>query len=67
MRNALAHVPTKQRPAVIAMIKTIFAQESAAEAHAQWKSVADALEDGRHRTGRRTLPARSGRLACWSR
>jgi hypothetical protein len=28
---------------VIAVIKTIFAQESAAEAHALWKSVADAL------------------------
>ena len=27
MRNALAHVPAKQRPGVIAMIKTIFAQE----------------------------------------
>jgi putative transposase len=43
MRNALAHVPTKQRPAVTAMIKTIFAQETAQDAHAQWKSVADAL------------------------
>ena len=45
LRNALAHVPTKQRPAVAAMIKTIFAQESAAEAHAQWNSVADALRE----------------------
>jgi putative transposase len=43
MRNALAHVTAKQRPAVMAMVKTIFAQETAAEAHAQWKSVADAL------------------------
>src|SRR6195952_3975693 len=39
MRNALAHVAAKQRPAVIAMIKTIFAQETAQDAHAQWKSV----------------------------
>jgi putative transposase len=31
------------RPAVIAMIKTIFAQETAQDAHAQWKSVAEAL------------------------
>ena len=43
MRNALAHVAAKQRPAVIAMIKTIFAQGTAQDAHAQWKSVADAL------------------------
>src|SRR4051812_21698136 len=27
MRSALAHVPTKQRPAVVAMLKTIFAQD----------------------------------------
>jgi Transposase, Mutator family len=32
-------------PAVIAMIKTIFAQETAQDAHAQWKSVADALRE----------------------
>jgi transposase-like protein len=45
MRNAMAHVPAKQRPAVMAMIKTIFAQETAADAHAQWKSVADAVRE----------------------
>ncbi len=45
MRNAMAHVPAKQRPAVMAMIKTIFAQETAADAHAQWKTVADALRE----------------------
>jgi putative transposase len=45
MRNAMAHVPTKQRPAVMAMIKTIFAQETAADAHAQWKTIADALRE----------------------
>jgi hypothetical protein len=45
MRNALAYVAAKQRPAVIAMIKTIFAQETAQDAHAQWKSVADALRE----------------------
>ena len=45
MRNALAHVAAKQRPAVMAMIKTIFAQETAQDAHAQWKSVADALRE----------------------
>jgi len=45
MRNALAHVPAKQRPAVIAMIKTIFAQETAQDARTQWKAVADALRE----------------------
>ena len=45
MRNALAHVPAKQRPAVSAMIKTIFAQEMAREAHDQWNSVAEALRE----------------------
>ncbi len=43
MRNALAHAAPKQRPAVIAMIKTIFAQETAESAHQQWEQVADAL------------------------
>ena len=43
MRSALAHVTAKQRLTVTAMIKTIFAQEPAADAHAQWKSAADAL------------------------
>jgi transposase-like protein len=45
MRNLLTHAPAKQRPAVIAMVKTIFAQETAAEARSQWKTVADALRD----------------------
>ncbi|WP_436428458.1 transposase, partial [Enterococcus faecium] len=43
MRNAFAHAAPKQRPAVIAMIKTIFAQETAEAAHQQWDQVADAL------------------------
>lgn len=45
IRNALAHAARKQRPAVIAMIKTIFAQETAEAAHQQWEQVADALRD----------------------
>jgi putative transposase len=45
MRSALAHVPAKQRPAVIAMLKTVFAQETAADARMQWNSVADALRE----------------------
>lgn len=43
LRNLLAHVPAKQRPAVIAMVKTIFVQDTAEAAHAQWRQVADAL------------------------
>src|ERR671916_697549 len=45
MRSALAHLPAKQRPAVVTMLKTIFAQETAADARAQWDSVADALRE----------------------
>ena len=45
MRNALAHASAKQRPAVAAMLKTIFAQETAEEMNTQWKSVADALRE----------------------
>lgn len=43
MRNALAHAAPKQRPGVIAIIKTIFAQETTAAAHQQREQVADAL------------------------
>lgn len=45
LRNALAHVGPKQRPAVVAMLKTIFAQETAKAAHQQWRQVADALRE----------------------
>jgi len=45
MRNALAHVAPKQRPAVVAMLKTIFVQDGAATAQAQWASVADTLRE----------------------
>ena len=45
LRNALAHVPPKQRPAVVAMLKTIFAQETAEAAQAQWRQVAEALRE----------------------
>lgn len=45
MRNALASVATKQRPGVMAMIKTIFAQEAAKDVRAQWNTVADALRE----------------------
>lgn len=43
IRNALAHVGKGQRQAVLAIINTIFVQESAETASAQWRSVADQL------------------------
>jgi putative transposase len=51
LRNALAHAPTKQRAAVAAMLKTIFAQESKADAEAQWGVVADALRERQSKLG----------------
>lgn len=45
LRNVLAHVPAKQRPAAVAMLKTIFAQDTVEAAHAQWRQVADALRE----------------------
>jgi transposase-like protein len=51
MRNALAHAPAKQRTAVAAMLKTIFAQESKADAEAQWDTVADALREKQDKLG----------------
>jgi hypothetical protein len=42
-RNILAHVGPKNRAAVAAMLKTIFAQENKAAAVEQWDEVADAL------------------------
>jgi len=51
MRNALAHAPARQRTAVAAMLKTIFAQEAKAEAEAQWETVADALREKRPKPG----------------
>ena len=42
-RNALAHAGKTQRRIVSAWIGTAYAQEDAAAAHAQWRSVADQL------------------------
>lgn len=44
-RNLLGHATPKQRAVVAAMIRTIFAQDTKAEAFAQWNKVADALRD----------------------
>ena len=45
MRNALAHVGPSQRAMVAAMIRTVFAQETAEAAHEQWRHVADSLRE----------------------
>jgi transposase-like protein len=42
-RNALAHAGKAQRRIVSAWIGTAYAQEDAAAAHAQWRTVADQL------------------------
>ena len=44
MRNVLATVAKGQRRVVSALIGTIFAQDGAAAAHAQWRTVADQLQ-----------------------
>lgn len=51
LRNALAHAPAKQRAAVAAMLKTIFAQETRTEAIDQWGIVADALREKQPKLG----------------
>jgi putative transposase len=50
-RNLLSHATPKQRAAVAAMIRTIFAQDSKAEAIAQWDKVADTLRTKHDRLG----------------
>lgn len=45
MRNALAHAGKTQRRMLSAAIGTVFVQESAEAARAQWRSVADQLRD----------------------
>ncbi|CUH79997.1 IS256 family transposase [Tropicibacter naphthalenivorans] len=66
MRNALAHAPTKQRTAVAAMLKTIFAQESKSDAEAQWAIVADALREKRPKLGALLDASRDDVLAYMS-
>ena len=45
MRNALAHVGTKQRAMVAAAIRTAFTQETQEAAKAEWRAVADRLRE----------------------
>jgi putative transposase len=66
MRNALAHAPARQRTAVAAMLKTIFAQETKAEAEAQWEIVADALREKQPRLGALMDASRDDVLAYMS-
>ena len=66
MRNALAHAPAKQRTAVAAMLKTIFAQETKVEAEAQWEIVADALREKQPKLGALMDSSRDDVLAYMS-
>ena len=66
MRNALAHAPTKQRMAVAAMLKTIFAQETKADAETQWEAVADALREKQPKLGALMDASRDDVLAYMS-
>jgi putative transposase len=45
MRNALAYAGKGQRQMVLALINTVFAQETTEAAHAQWRIVADQLRE----------------------
>ena len=62
LRNALAHAPAKSRTAVAAMLKTIFAQETKAEAEIQWDAVADARREENDRLSPQYSPNASERL-----
>ncbi|MGY2736638.1 transposase-like protein [Sphingomonas sp. UYP23] len=64
MRNPLAHVGPEQRPAVVALLKTIFAQESAEAAHEQWHHVADALRERYEKLAIMMDGSREEVLAC---
>jgi putative transposase len=45
MRNLLGRVPPGQRAMVAALLRTIFAQDTAEAAHEQWRKVADSLRE----------------------
>src|SRR5262250_1837458 len=51
MRNALAHVGTKQRAMVAAAIRTAFTQETQDAARQEWRAVADRLRERFPRLG----------------
>ena len=66
MKNAVAHVPTKQRAAVAAMLKTTFAQQTMAEAEDQWEIVADNLREKQPKLGALIDSSRDDVLAYMS-
>lgn len=43
VRNALAHANQGQRQALLALVNTIFAQDTPEAASAQWRTVSDQL------------------------
>ncbi len=45
LRNAMAHVGHGQRTMVAALLRSVFAQDSRAERHRQWRLVADQLQE----------------------
>src|SRR5215470_16795720 len=51
MRNALAHVGSKQRQMVAAAIRTAFTQDTQEAARAEWRAVADRLRERFPRLG----------------
>ena len=46
LRNALAHAHAKQRPAITALLRTIFTEGTAEDASRQWRHVTDKLRGG---------------------
>ena len=65
-RNILAHVGAKNRAAVAAMLKTIFAQENKPAAVEQWGEVADALRAKHPKIGELMDASREDVLAYMS-
>jgi putative transposase len=63
VRNALAHVGTKQRPMVAAATRTAFTQESQDAGHKEWRAVADRLRDRFPKLGALTDEAEDDVLA----
>jgi putative transposase len=63
MRNALAHVGTKQRAMVAAAIRTAFTQETAAAARKEWRAVADRLAERFPKLAKMMLDAEDDVLA----
>lgn len=64
MRNALAPTPVKQRTTVAAMLKTVFAEDSKAEAVKQSDGVADIPHKKQPKLGALMDALREDMLAC---